>query len=75
MKLTSHNSASCAIFGHNYFKVKNNALKSVIVCSVCGHTTNDDFYSDLNDSYTSNLSIQTLLRHLFVLKRKALSFS
>lgn len=75
MKLPSHNSASCAIFGHNYFKIKNNASKSVIVCSCCGHTTNDDFFNELNDNYNLNLNILALIRYLFVLKRKAMSFS
>lgn len=70
MKLSSHTSAPCAIFGHNFFKVKSNASETVIICNCCGHKTNEVFYNDLNDNFTSNLSIQTLLRHLFILKRK-----
>lgn len=70
MKLTSHNSAPCTIFGHNFFKVKTNALEAVILCSCCGHKTNEEFYNDLNDSFASNLNIQKLLRHLFILRRK-----
>lgn len=70
MNANLHNSMPCAVFGHNYFKPKDNNFNNIIECRCCGYSATQEQLLAVDLHYSKKKDFDILMRKLFSLQRK-----